>query len=129
MVDTSVVIDLEAVDSALLPAELAISALTLAELAGGTHAAKDDDERARRQDMLQRVESAFESLPFDSHCARAHGRVCAAVESGGRKVRGAHVVDLLIAATAIAHELPLYMLNAKDLRGLDNLLEIVDLRR
>jgi predicted nucleic acid-binding protein len=37
------------------------------------------------------------------------------------------VVDLMIAATARAHELPLYTLNASDLRGLGDLVEIVDL--
>ncbi len=32
----------------------------------------------------------------------------------------------MIAATALAYDLPLYTLNAKDLRGLEDLIEIVD---
>lgn len=44
----------------------------------------------------------------------------------GRKPRGARAVDLMIAATALAHGLPLYTRNAKDLQGLDDLIEIVD---
>lgn len=125
LLDTSVVIDLDSLDSARLPAELAISAPTFAELAAGPHAAADPDERARRQDRLQRIESGIESLPFDDACARAYGRVYSAVAQLGRKARGPRAVDLLIAATAIAHQLPLYTRNPTDLRGLDHLLELV----
>jgi predicted nucleic acid-binding protein len=32
----------------------------------------------------------------------------------------------MIAATALAYELPLYTRNAKDLHGLDGLIEIID---
>lgn len=125
LVDTSVVIDLESLDRASLPGELAISAVTLAELAAGPHATEDAEERARRQERLQRTEATFDALPLDDSCARAYGRVYAAVASAGRKARGPRVLDLLIAATAIAHELPLYTLNPDDLRGLGALLEVV----
>src|SRR5437879_2029420 len=66
LIDTSVVIDLERVDAALLPAELTVSAVTLAELAAGPHAAGDAAERARRQDRLQRAEAIFDPVPFDA---------------------------------------------------------------
>jgi len=59
IVDTSVVIDLERLDPSVLPIELAISVITLAELAAGPHATDDSDERGRRQDRLQRAEAAF----------------------------------------------------------------------
>jgi len=36
------------------------------------------------------------------------------------------MIDLLIAATALAHRLPLYTQNAKDFRELGQLIEIVD---
>ncbi len=127
LLDTSVVIDLGAIDPVRLPAELAISAITLAELAAGPHATTDEDERARRQDRLQRIESGVESLPFDDSCARAYGRVYAATASAGRKPRGPRVLDLQIAATAIANSLPLFTRDADDLRHLAALLEIVDL--
>ena len=51
--DTSVVIALRPLDSDRLPEELAVSALTMAELAAGPHAADDPAERARRQDRLR----------------------------------------------------------------------------
>lgn len=37
------------------------------------------------------------------------------------------MIDLMIAAAALSHRLPLYTLNVADLRGLDDLIEIVDL--
>lgn len=125
LIDTSVVIDLGRIDPGDLPSEIAVSAVTLAELAAGPHATGDPDERARRQDRLQRTEATFESLPVDGAVGRAYGRVYAAVASAGRKARGRRAFDLLIAATALAAELPLYTRNPSDFRELDGLLEIV----
>ncbi len=127
LVDTSVAIVLETIDRARLPTEITISALSLAELTAGPYAATSEAQRARRQDHLQRIEVSFESLAFDATCARAFGPICSAVRGLGRKARGPRAVDLMIAATARAHALPLYTLNAADLRGLDDLVEIVDL--
>lgn len=125
LIDTSVVIDLEDIDSGDLPVEVAISSLTLAELAAGPHATDDTEERARRQDRLQRTEAAFDPLPFDAEAARSYGRIYAAVVAAGRKARGPRAVDLLIAATALASSLPLCTRNPDDFRGLEKLLEIV----
>lgn len=110
----------------MFPAEVAISALTLGELATGPHAASDELTRARRQSHLQFIETNLEALPFESSCARAYGILYAVVHQMGRKPRGGRAVDLMIAATALAHDLPLYTRNAKDLHGLDKLIEIVD---
>src|SRR5436190_3688598 len=106
--DTSLVIDLGRVDPEDLPTALAVSAVTLAELAAGPHATADVGERARRQDRLQRTEATFEPLPLDGAAARAYGRIYAAVAATGRKTRGPRAFDLLIAASALAGELPLY---------------------
>jgi predicted nucleic acid-binding protein len=125
LIDTSVTIDLEELDPADLPAELAISAITMAELAAGPHATDDAEERGRRQDRLQRAEAAFDPLPFDGDGARAYGRIYAAVSAAGRKARGARAVDLLIAASALALELPLYTRNAEDFRSLEDLLDVI----
>jgi predicted nucleic acid-binding protein len=124
-VDTSVVIDLQRIDPADLPLELAVSAITMAELAAGPHATADPDERARRQDRLQRAEATFNPLPVDASVARAYGRVYAAVAAAGRKARGRRAVDLLIAATALAADLPLYTRNPHDFAGLSPILEII----
>ena len=125
LLDTSVIIDLERLDPENLPTESAVSAITMAELAAGPHATGDPDERARRQDRLQRAEAIFDPLPFDSEASRAYGRVYAAVVGAGRKARGARAVDLLIAATACSAGLPLYTRNPDDFRALHELVEIV----
>ena len=98
----------------------------LPELAAGPHAADDPAERARRQDRLQRSEVLFDPLPFDAEAARAHGLVYAAVTSAGRKARGPRAVDLLIAATALAHRLPLYTRNGDDFRFLGGLVDVIE---
>jgi predicted nucleic acid-binding protein len=125
LIDTSVVIDLDLINPADLPMEIAVSAITMAELAAGPHATTDPPERARRQDRLQRAEATFEPLPVDAAVARAYGRVYAAVGAAGRKARGLRAVDLFIAATAVAAGLPLYTRNPDDFGGLSSLLEIV----
>jgi predicted nucleic acid-binding protein len=124
-VDTSVVIDLDRIEAGQLPIELAISALTMAELAAGPHATGDTAERARRQDRLQRAEATFDPLPFDGDAARAYGRIYAAIIATGRKARGPRAVDLLIAATALAANLPLYTRNVDDFRGTEHLVSLV----
>jgi predicted nucleic acid-binding protein len=128
LLDTSVVIGGGEIDPARLPTEIAISALTLAELTVGPLAARDDLAHARRQNRLQRFESGVAAFPFDSRCARSYGQIYVATVTSGRKPRGSRIVDLMIAATALAHDLPLYTLNPKDLRGLEDLIEIVNVR-
>jgi len=125
LLDTSVVIDLERIDIDRIPQEVAISSLTLAELAAGPHATDDPIERGRRQDRLQRAEAVFEPLPFDAEAARAYGRIYAAVAAAGRKARGARAVDLLIAATAAAEGIPLYTRNGADFEALDGVVRVV----
>jgi len=125
ILDTSVVVGLEVLDASQLPVEMAVSAITMAELAAGPHATSDADERGRRQDRLQRAEAAFDSLPFDADAARAYGRIYAAEVAKGRKVRGPRALDLLIAATACAAGLPLYTRNPQDFQALDGLVDVV----
>lgn len=124
LVDTSVVIDLERVAPETLPPEIAIAAVTLAELAAGPHATSDPTERARRQERLQRAEATFDAIPFDAAAARAYGRVYAEAASSGRKARGRRALDLLIAATALAAQLPLYTRNPSDFDGLGVLIDV-----
>ncbi|MBK7721483.1 MAG: type II toxin-antitoxin system VapC family toxin [Austwickia sp.] len=124
LLDTSVVVDLERINSHDLPRAVAVAAITMAELAAGPAAAADPAERARRQDRLQRAEAAFEPIPFGSEAARAYGRVHAAVVAAGRQPR-CRFADLLIAAIAVAEDLPLVTRNADDFAGLDDLLHVV----
>lgn len=124
LIDTSVVIGLECIDPQTLPDQLAIAAITLAELAAGPHATADPGERARRQQRLQLVEATFDPLPFDAGCARAYGLVYAQTASAGRTARGSRAIDLLIAATALSSEIPLYTTNPSDFAALDELIDV-----
>ncbi|HEX3783513.1 MAG TPA: type II toxin-antitoxin system VapC family toxin [Pseudonocardiaceae bacterium] len=137
LLDTNIVILRKWVDPTELPDEMAISAITLAELSAGPHevrgnaeqgAYEEHAERARRLEILQRAENEFDPIPFDAEAARIYGRVAAAVIGAGRKPRG-RVVDLMIAATAIAEALPLFTTNPKDFAGLDSMLTIVAVNR
>ena len=118
--DTSVVVALSQVAAEQLPDEPLIGAVTLAELSLGPLVASDPAEAARRQLVLQQVEADFEPLPFDASCARAFGLVAASLRASNRKVRP-RALDALIAATALAHGLPLFTANPRDVVGIDGL--------
>lgn len=137
MLDTNILILRRWIDARELPAEMAICAVTLAELSAGPHQVRpnseQDDydehvERARRLDVLQRAEHEFDPIPFGVEAARTYGRVTAAVVSTGRKPRR-RVADLVIAATAIAEDLPLFTTNPDDFEGLTGLLTVVPVTR
>ena len=124
LLDTSVMIDHDVIDHALLPDESAIAAITLAELAAGPHATEDKDERARRQDRLQWATSTWDPLPFDEDAARMYGRMFAAARAAGQTSRS-RLADLLIASTAAANGLPLYTRNPSDFDALKAIIKVV----
>jgi predicted nucleic acid-binding protein len=109
LLDTSVLIAAET------PGELegAISAASLAELHFGVLVAAGKDERARRSQRLGTIEATFDPLPVDAAVAREWGRLAAAVVSRGGKARR-RALDLVIAATANVHQVPVLTLNPKD---------------
>ena len=119
--DTSVVI---ASDVPSLDGELAVSAVTLAELHFGVLVAADAGARAERLRRLALVERLFDPLPVDEAVAREYGVLAAAVVTAGRQPR-VRVMDLLIAATARAHGARLYTRNPSDLQGLEELVDVV----
>jgi tRNA(fMet)-specific endonuclease VapC len=121
LLDTSTVILLARLrDAVVLPHVPLISAVTLAELSVGPLIAVDDEERAARQAHLQQAEADFDPLPFDAAAARAFGRVAASLRRSGRKP-SARSFDAMIAATALANELPLYTCNPGDFTGIEAL--------
>ena len=121
VLDTSTVILLPRInDASALPLEPMITTVTLAELSVGPLVARDDKQRAARQAQLQQAESDFAPLPLDAAAARAFGRVAASLRGAGRKP-AARAYDALIAATAIANELPVYTANPGDFAGIDDL--------
>jgi tRNA(fMet)-specific endonuclease VapC len=121
ILDTSTVILLEKLaDAKALPSEPLITAVTLAELSVGPLVAKGESERAARQTQLQQAEADFKPLPFDADTARAFGRVAASLRRAGRKTT-ARTYDAMIAATAVANDLPVYTCNPNDFNGIDGL--------
>jgi tRNA(fMet)-specific endonuclease VapC len=121
ILDTSTIIVLARLtDATALPAEPLITAVTLAELSVGPLVAKQESERVARQAQLQQAEADFEPLPFDASAARAFGRVAASLRRSGRKPT-ARTYDAMIAATALANDLPLYTCNPTDFSGIDGL--------
>src|SRR5450755_2840504 len=122
VLDTSTVIMLSRItDPAALPAEPLITTVTLAELTVGPLVAATDAERAARQAHVQQAEADFDPLPFDAAAARAFGRVAASLRQAGRKP-AARAYDAMIAATALANQLPMYTCNPDDfsaIAGLD----------
>jgi tRNA(fMet)-specific endonuclease VapC len=78
--------------------EVAIAAVTLAELLVGVLLA-DDPHRAGRQRFVEEIRAVIPVVDYDSTVAAAHAQLLVAVRHLGRP-RGAH--DLIIAATAKA---------------------------
>jgi len=135
LVDTNILILRDRIDISELPDEMAVSAMTLAELSAGPHLVRADStqydehtERARRIDVLQRVENEFDPIPFGAEAARLYGRLTAGVVAIGRTPRR-RTVDLMIAATAAAEGLPLYTSNPDDYKGLDHIITLVPVTR
>jgi predicted nucleic acid-binding protein len=137
LLDTNILILRRWIEPDELPDEMAISAVTLAELSAGPHQVRRNDEqnlydeheeRARRTETLQRAESVFDPVPFDAEAARTYGRMAAAVIAAGRKPRR-RTADLMIAASAIAEDLPLFTTNPDDYAGLEKLVRVIPVTR
>jgi predicted nucleic acid-binding protein len=121
LLDTSTVILLgRLTDASKLPEEPLITTVTLAELSVGPLVAHDETERSARQARLQQAEADFDPLPFDAAAARAFGRVASSLRRAGRKTT-ARAYDAMIAATAVANDLPIYTCNPGDFTGIDDL--------
>jgi predicted nucleic acid-binding protein len=121
ILDTNLVI---ATDLPSLDGDLAVSVVTVAELHFGVLVAREQAVRAERLRRLSVLQRAFGPLPVDDAVAASYGQLAAAVVAAGRQPR-ARTMDLLIAATAHAHDAVLYTRNADDFRGLDGLVEVV----
>ncbi|QYB07962.1 type II toxin-antitoxin system VapC family toxin [Rhodococcus sp. USK10] len=120
VLDTSILI---ANDAPPIEGEVAISAVSLAELHFGLLVAPTAQQRAQRLQRLIAVERKFEPLPVDAGVARSYGQLAAAVQAYGRKSQP-RALDLVIAATAHANNARLVTRNAEDLRGIEHLLDV-----
>lgn len=121
LLDTSVLV---ATEVPVLEGELAISAVSLAELHFGVLVTGDQSIRAERLRRLSMLQRTFDALPVDDEVAAQYGKLSAAVVAAGRQPRS-RVMDLLIAATALTHGARLYTRNASDLVGIEHLLDII----
>lgn len=124
LLDTSVIIDLGMLDPEALPTTPKISAVSLAELGLGIHARVHPSERAIRMERIQRVEAAFRPLPFDTDSARRFTLLAGLVVAMGRSPKPRRM-DLMIAAVASVHQLPLFTRNPADFAGLDKHVAVV----
>ncbi|MFI9359990.1 type II toxin-antitoxin system VapC family toxin [Kitasatospora sp. NPDC053057] len=124
LLDTCVVIDLPQIDPQLLPVDAAVSSIVLAELAQGVAMAKEPVQMLARAQRLADVEAEFAALPFDREAARRFGTLVALTVQAKRDPRPRRM-DLMIAATAAAHGLPLYTRNGADFAGLEQGVEVI----
>jgi toxin FitB len=124
VLDTSVIVDLESLPEDALPVQSCVAAITLAELAAGLHTTQNAVERGARLMRLQFVESKLDSMPFDAASARRYGQLIALVVAAGQSPRPRRL-DLMIAATALVNDLPLYTRNFRELSAIESAMTIV----
>lgn len=124
VLDTCVVVDLADIPTEALPIKPVVSTVTVAEIAAGVQTATDPVQRSLRVTQLLMVEANLDPLEFGSDAARAYGNMVALVLAAGRNPRP-RKFDLMIAATAAAHNLPLYTRNVDDFKGLESQLTVV----
>lgn len=122
LLDTSVLID---PPSSLghFAESVAVSTITLAELAYGLHTA-DPVENSARALRYRRILETVEALPYSVAAATLYGALCAAVLRAGRSPR-ARRFDLLIASVAAAENIPLLTRNPNDFRGVHRRVQIM----
>ncbi|MBA3434596.1 MAG: PIN domain-containing protein [Actinobacteria bacterium] len=105
LLDTSILIAPDTTAFGELPAAAAISVITLGELHAGVLLARDDRARADRRHRFEAVRAAFAPLPVDEPVVMRYGEILAVARS---QRRTAKATDLLIIATAAAHDRKLH---------------------
>jgi toxin FitB len=126
LLDTCVLIDLDTLPLSSLPLASEVAAISVAELSAGLHTATDTIQRSLRMTRLLMIEANMDPLPFDDSAARIYGNLSALVVAAGRNPRPRRL-DLMIAATAVVHQLPLFTRNADDFKGLESQLEVISM--
>lgn len=126
LADTSVLVDFPAPRVARVADELAVSAISLAELHYGITAAPDPVEQLARRRRVQLISELYEVLAFDAEVAEFYGALASAVRAAGRNPRPRRL-DLQIAATAVRHGLDVVTRNGADFAGLSAMVRIHDL--
>jgi len=124
LLDTCVVIDLSRFDPADLPDVSYISTITMAELSYGVALATSGVAAATRSQVFASAKAWFQPLPFDGPASERYGELAALVLAAGRQPRPRRF-DLMIAAIAATHHLPLYTANPHDFHGLESVVSVI----
>lgn len=99
-----------------------LSAITVSELLVGIHRANSDSRREARRLSVEQILGSMAVLDFDAAVARTHAALRAETLQRGKPI-GAH--DLLIAATAKHHGLPVLTCNVAEFSQVSGL-EVLD---
>jgi tRNA(fMet)-specific endonuclease VapC len=89
---------------------LTLASITASELLFGVHRADSPERRRRRETFVEEILSLVPVLEFDLSAARTHARQWALLATAGTPI---DAIDLIIAATALAHDLPLLTENVR----------------
>lgn len=81
--------------------QLALAAITVAELLEGVHRARHEAQRTRREAFIEGLLQVLAVIPFDLAEARVYARVSAELAAKGIALGGN---DVILAATAIARD-------------------------
>jgi hypothetical protein len=128
LLETCALIDFEDLADEALPIVSQICSITITELMMGVHMAKGAAERSARITKLISVSANFDPLPFDEKAANSFNALVGFTVAIGRNPKP-RKNDLMIAATAAANGLPLYTANVDDFKGLESVLEVIEVRR
>lgn len=125
LIDTNVLVGVErgrplppALAGRSLDEPVFLAAITVSELFHGVHRADTELRRDARRRFVEGILDAVNVLPFDLEVARVHAGIWATLRQNGRLI-GAH--DLLIAATAIAHDLSLVTENQREFERVEGI--------
>lgn len=124
VLDTCTYIDLSQLDPVFLPEVPEITAITMAELQQGVAMAKNAITRAARTELLGTAIVDFDPLPFDGDATARYGTLVALTIEAKRDPRPRRL-DLMIAAIASAHDLPLFTRNIDDFAGLEDMVTVI----
>ncbi|MEU7818583.1 PIN domain-containing protein [Pseudonocardia sp. NPDC049154] len=125
LADTSVWIQPPHEGFARYAREVAVSVITVAELQHGLFTAPTPIEELNRRRRLQLLLDHYEVINLDIATTEVYGVLARMVtQQAGRKVRS-RAMDLLIAATAARHGMPLLTRNAADLTGTEQAVIVV----
>ena len=121
---TAYLVDTKALIDGVWPeGEVAVSVLTFAELLTGVHAAPEGPIRTARRVRFDRLRTTFDPLPVTVSVLDAYAAIDAAEITAGRTPRRRRI-DLLIAATARAHDLTVWTSNVDDYAALHDLVAV-----